>query len=234
MRRFGIILVIAVCGLAVGVPAASAKPPFKQERYLAWLELDVTDSWRLHRETIEAGCRRTSRHGLAQRLILRSGSQSILVATRKPRGGTSTLAGTLRALGGTLTGSGSGADFNSCTQGGVVTDYGLPMISPITISDATIDVRADPGREVVFSNFNGTASREGTERLASALANALNLATASVTGEHFYEATVGDVAVTGSFYVETQSADGAELRSMKVAWKLTIHAVLDKHALRIE
>jgi hypothetical protein len=77
---------------------------------------------------------------------------------------------------------------------------------------------------VTFSNFRARVER-GWEQTAGKLTNALSLATASVTEQQLRQARAKKVGVTGSYAVETPSADGAEVRSMNVTWKLTLRAL---------
>lgn len=217
-----IAIVVAVCALAAAAPATPVKPPAKKDRYLAWVELDVTDSWRRHRDVVEDGCRKTSHHGLTHKLTLRSGWQSVLVATRN--GKTTSLGGTLRALVGELVGSGSGYDRNSCLGYIVITDYPLPLRGPVQISGATLDVRADRGKPVAFANLR-SASWYGPE--INALVNALAQAPALVTTQHLRESRFRKVEVTGSHDSGTTDPDGT-VRSLVVNWKLTIRALPKK------
>jgi hypothetical protein len=213
-------ILVALCGLAVS-QASAAQPPPTQDRYLAWLELDVTDSWRRDRTTVEGDCTRRSRHGLTQRLSLRSGWQSVLVVTRK--GNETSVGGTLNALVGSLSGSGSGVDSNSCQLYVVISDPILPMAGPVRIDGATLDVRAATGKPVVFSNLRGIAPR--WRHTAGSLASTVARASAKLTADQLRRARTRKVEVAGSYAEETTSADGTELRSATVTWKLTIRAL---------
>jgi hypothetical protein len=225
--RFAAVTLVALCAVAAAASAATAKPKPAQDRYLAWVEADVTETWRLHRTTVlEDGCTRTANHVLEKKLVFRSGWQSVLVATRRP-GRAISLGGKLRALDGRLTGAGGGADMNSCTREGVISDYALPMMGPIPISNASLDVRAEPDKPVVFSNFSD-GTPDGTDRLARYLADALWYAPGTLTPQQLREAKSRKVDVTGSYAVEKRSADGAEVTWLVVNWKLTIRALPTK------
>jgi hypothetical protein len=130
----------------------------------------------------------------------------------------------LRALVGALIGSGGGADLNHCTGYGVISDYALPMMGPIRIPDATLDVRADPGKPVTFSNLRGSFTPTGIEMKLDYLVNALAQARSSVTAQHLRESRFRKVEVTGSHNSGSTSADGT-VSSLVVNWKLTLRAL---------
>jgi opacity protein-like surface antigen len=213
-------ILVALAALAAS-PASAAQGPATQDRYLAWLELEVTDSWRRDRTTVEDGCTKRSNHDLTQRLSLRSRSQSVLVVTRK--GSKKSVGGTLNALVGSLSGSGGGIDSNSCDLYSVITDRMLPVAGPVTIAGAALDVRATPGKAVAFSNLRRIAPR--WQQTAGSLANIAARASGSLTADQLRRAKTRKVEVAGSYADASTSADGAESRSVTVAWRLTLRAL---------
>jgi hypothetical protein len=237
-------LSLVICGVLCGVlwlaPTTSAKPRLKQDRYLAWFEANVTQ----HRPR---GC---STQTLT--LNLRSTRPSILVAGRQGKT-TISVGGTLRGLAGSF----REVNANNCPyspSGGVVPlrvpagpGTSLPAeLPPLDLVEGSLDLTARPDTAVAFSAFRYSSSldvgsampiaRKCCDSATTSLAALLVNAVGSPTPAQLDEAKVDGVLVTGSFSGDLPEFVGpyAYARSLTVTWTLTIRAVFDRHATRIE
>lgn len=236
--KLSLVIGAVACGL-VAAPAAVAEAPVKQDRYLAWFEASVTQRSSAKQTLTASPCTGMEVTDVTtQTLDLRSAEPSVLVATRTRRTPTS-FGGTLRAL------SGSSHDLfqtfgtepcyaaivaEARAAGHSVLPSSRVVPPPIELANSTLDVQADLEKPVVFSGFQPVVvSRFGKGALM--LIDTLAYAAAVLTPSHLYAAKVEDSMATGSYTTAASSGSGA---SVTVTWKLTIRAVFDEHATRME
>jgi hypothetical protein len=244
--RLSLVISVLLCALLGAAPGAYAKPSVKTDRYLAWFEASATQDLRTSGLTTQDTCSGVYTIGRTWTLSLQSALPSVLVATRRGRTATS-FGGTLSGLGGsfreimtshfpcppTLPPGAVPLRFHAGATASPLS--GLPQLAPLDLIDGSLAVRADPDSPVAFSAFRYTIARQQCCDVVTApLAAELMNATASLTPSQLNAAKVDDVVVTGSFSGDVPAAGLNTTRSLTVSWRLTIRAIFDKNATRIE